>query len=763
MDQFELEEQYQSFLKQLDLIVASARQRAYEDHVRYATLEHLLWGMLWNEGARKVAGDFFSFEPLISFLDEYLSQEAQSSEFKLDPDETINGVQLTVSFNRIIKEVSEVNIEELEDSTFDPFKMLWLEILKEEDSDAAFLILRFRVLNEKVEEAEPSTERHGEETSKELMDFFIEAAQPRTELQDSEIPYCKNLTKLVVEGQSGLLIGRKKEMGKICLVLSRLIKNNALLLGEGGVGKTTLARGLAGYLQQLDPSSPLAGAQVFSLDVTALKAGTAFRGSLEERIVSLIESLKELNKAILIIDDFHQLLSTKSDSVVPIDIIKPSLEDGSIRVLAATTYEELRSSESFSPSILRFFQRIDVKEPSAEESLAILRGCSAKFEKYHQVIYSEEVLRKIVEDSQRYISDRKLPDKAVDVLDEVGALHRLKGKGTEVRPEEVDEVISKLARIPLKTVSESDSDKLRCLSEGLKRKIYGQDHAIEALVNALKLSKSGLTSPERPIGTFLLTGPTGVGKTELARQVALQMGMEFVRFDMSEFSESYSVSKLLGSAPGYVGYERGGLLTEAVSKSPHCVLLLDELEKAHPVIYNVLLQVMDYGLLTDASGKKTDFRNTLLLMTTNAGASDYEKLNIGFGESKAAGSGDEGLKRTFTPEFRNRFDEIIHFNPLGQEQIRLVADKFLNELAVLLLSKHISISFTESLRRYIARKGFNPRMGARPMNAFIQKNIKRELADMMLFGPLSEAKKATAPLKVRVDIGEEENIKFSLD
>ena len=561
--------------------------------------------------------------------------------------------------------------------------------------------------------------------------------------------YTTNLNTEVLAGRIDPLIGRAQEVLRMTQILGRRRKNNPLLVGEAGVGKTALAEGLAYQIVHRQVPENLSNAIVFSLDMGALLAGTKYRGDFEARIKAVLKELTELPNAILFVDEIHTIIGAGSVSGGTMDasnLLKPALAKGQLRCIGATTYQEYRTIFDKDHALSRRFQKVDVGEPSAAETVAILRGLKSSFESFHHVKYTQEALEAAVELSVRYINERFLPDKAIDVIDEAGAAQKVKPKSKQrktIAREQIEEIVAKMARIPETTVSTDDKNVLKNLNRNLKSMVFGQDKAIEALVNAIKMSRSGLGQPEKPIGSFLFSGPTGVGKTEVSKQLAFALGVPFIRFDMSEYMERHAVSRLIGAPPGYVGYEEGGLLTEAISKQPYSVLLLDEIEKAHPDIFNVLLQVMDHGTLTDNNGRKADFRNVVIIMTTNAGAESLAKPNIGFANSKAAGDEMGAINKLFSPEFRNRLDAIVSFASLDENIIQQVVYKFLLQLEQQLLAKQVEIEFTDGLKAYLAEKGFDPLMGARPMSRLIQTTIRKALADELLFGKLAEGGRVT--------------------
>jgi ATP-dependent Clp protease ATP-binding subunit ClpA len=554
--------------------------------------------------------------------------------------------------------------------------------------------------------------------------------------------YTQDLNAAATAGRIDPLIGREYEVERVIQTLCRRRKNNPLLVGEAGVGKTAIAEGLAYRITQGEVPEVLQDAQVFSLDMGALLAGTKYRGDFEQRLKGVLKQLRNNPQAILFIDEIHTLIGAGSASGGTLDasnLLKPALSSGQLRCIGATTYTEFRGVFEKDAALSRRFQKVDVVEPSVAQTIQILRGLKGRFEEHHGVKYSSAALTAAAELSARHINDRHLPDKAIDVIDEAGAAQRLLPRSKQkkvIGKTEIESIVSKIARIPPQTVSSDDRSKLATLERDLKTVVYGQDNAIEALAAAIKMARSGLGRPEKPIGAFLFSGPTGVGKTEVARQLAFTLGVELLRFDMSEYMERHTVSRLIGAPPGYVGFDQGGLLTEAVTKQPHCVLLLDEIEKAHPDVFNILLQVMDHGTLTDNNGRKSDFRNVILVMTTNAGAEALNKPNIGFSNTRESGDEMADIKRMFSPEFRNRLDAIVPFAALNEDVILRVVDKFLMQLEDQLHDKRVDASFTDALRAHLGKHGFDPLMGARPMQRLIQDTLRRALADELLFGKL---------------------------
>jgi ATP-dependent Clp protease ATP-binding subunit ClpA len=565
--------------------------------------------------------------------------------------------------------------------------------------------------------------------------------------------YCSNLNAKARDGRIDVLIGRELEIERTIQILCRRSKNNPLFVGDPGVGKTAIAEGLALRIVRGEVPDVLKDAVIFALDMGALLAGTRYRGDFEERLKSVLNELESNRHAILFIDEIHTVIgagATSGGSLDASNILKPALASGALRCIGSTTYKEFRNYFEKDRALVRRFQKIDIPEPSEDEAVKILHGLKPSYEQHHQVRYTNAAIKAAVTLSTRYIHDRKLPDKAIDVIDEVGAAQMLRPphlRKKTVGAKEIEEIVSKIARVPIKAVNVRDKEALRTLDADLKSVVFGQDRAIEALASAIKLSRAGLRDPQKPIGCYLFSGPTGVGKTEVAKQLAKIMGIELIRFDMSEYMERHAVSRLIGAPPGYVGFDQGGLLTDAVDQHPHAVLLLDEIEKAHPDVYNVLLQVMDYGKLTDNNGKTVDFRNVILIMTTNAGAADMAKNAIGFGRTTREGEDTEAIKRLFTPEFRNRLDAVIPFAGLTPPIIANVVQKFVRELAAQLADKRVTIEFDELALAWLAEKGYEPLFGARPLARVIEEHVKRPLADELLFGQLSKGGKVSVTIE----------------
>ncbi|MGK0321935.1 MAG: ATP-dependent Clp protease ATP-binding subunit ClpA, partial [Granulosicoccus sp.] len=607
------------------------------------------------------------------------------------------------------------------------------------------------------EEAEESEDSAGE--------YGAEDAESDAKPLDK---YATNLNAKAMAGKIDPLIGRDHEVERASQILCRRRKNNPLFVGEAGVGKTAIAEGLAKRIVDGEVPSVLADAIIYSLDLGALVAGTKYRGDFEKRLKGILNQLKKEEDAILFIDEIHTIVGAGAASGGVMDasnLIKPMLASGELKCIGSTTFQEYRGIFDKDRALSRRFQKIDVAEPSVDQTFEILKGLKSRYEEFHEVKYSNNALKTAAELSGRYINDRFLPDKAIDVIDEAGANHRVKGTATkgkkQITVKDIEAIVAKIARIPEKSVSSTDMDKLRTLSRDLRMLVFGQDEAIEALGAAIKMSRSGLGSQDKPIGSFMFAGPTGVGKTEVTKQLAKIMGIELIRFDMSEYLERHTVSRLIGAPPGYVGFDQGGLLTEAVIQNPHAVILMDEIEKAHPDVFNLLLQVMDHGTLTDNNGRKADFRNIILVMTTNAGAESISRTTMGFTQQDHSTDGNEAVNKLFTPEFRNRLDAVIQFKPLDKSIILNVVDKFIIELEAQLEEKNVSIDFNDEAKAWLAEHGFDAIMGARPMARLISEKVKKHLADEILFGKLSRGGRVNVILDEKGDLAFEYESKES--
>ena len=736
----------------LHMAFVEARQQRHE----FITVEHLLMALLDNPSAAEVLrACAANIEDLRKSLATFIKENTPTVGGTEEVD-----TQPTLGFQRVIqraimhvqstgsgkKEVTGANV--------------LVAIFGEKDSHAVYYlhqqgVTRLDVVNfiahgiKKSDPPEPtkSNESGGPEAEKE------EGASGSNDAKGSPLEqFTQNLNQLARDGKIDPLIGREHEVERVIQVLCRRRKNNPLLVGEAGVGKTAIAEGLAWRITQGDVPEVLGDATVYSLDMGALLAGTKYRGDFEQRLKGVLKQLKDHPNAVLFIDEIHTLIGAGAASGGTLDasnLLKPALSSGAMKCIGATTFTEYRGIFEKDAALSRRFQKVDVIEPTVEQTVEILKGLKSRFEEHHSVKYAAGALQAAAELSAKYINDRHLPDKAIDVIDEAGAAQRIlpaaKRKKTITRSE-VEEIVAKIARIPPQSVNSDDRGKLKSLDRDLKSVVFGQDPAIDALAAAIKMARSGLGKPDKPIGSFLFSGPTGVGKTEVAKQLAYVLGIDLIRFDMSEYMERHAVSRLIGAPPGYVGFDQGGLLTEAVTKKPHSVLLLDEIEKAHPDVFNVLLQVMDHGTLTDNNGRKSDFRNVIIIMTTNAGAETMNKSTIGFTTKREQGDEMGDIKRLFTPEFRNRLDAIVNFRALDEEIILRVVDKFLLQLESQLAEKKVEVTFTDALRKHLAKTGFDPLMGARPMQRLIQDTIRRALADELLFGRLVDGGRLTVDL-----------------
>lgn len=728
---------------ELEQILQQLYREARKAHYEFISLEHLLLVLIEEDTAvpnvLKLCGTD------LKVVSEQLAASVAENT-PLIPDHLLDTVetQPTLGFQRVIQRAM-VHTQSAGKGLVEPLDVL-VALMSETDSHAVYFlglqsVTRFEVLR-CIAHGSPDEDEDDGNYSSDGMDDDNENRTKPSKNPLSE--YTVNLNAEVKAGRIDPLIGRKHEMERLVQILCRRRKNNPLLVGEAGVGKTALAEGLAHQIVNGDIPDALKEAEVYALDMGSLLAGTKYRGDFEARVKSVLKQLEKIPHAILFIDEIHTIIGAGSTSGGTMDasnLLKPALAKGSLRCIGATTYDEYRTIFDKDHALSRRFQKIDVVEPTVSETVQILRGLKPMFEDFHQVRYTQGALEAAAELSARYINERFLPDKAIDVMDEAGAAQRILPKSKQkkvIGKAQIETVIAKVARIPEKTVSHDDKQVLQFLGRDLKNMVYGQENAIDALVAAVKMSRSGLALPDKPIGSFLFSGPTGVGKTEVAKQLAYSMGVPLQRFDMSEYMEPHAVSRLIGAPPGYVGFEQGGLLTEAANKHPHCVLLLDEIEKAHPDIFNVLLQVMDAGKLTDNNGKSADFRNVILIMTTNAGAESLSRPSLGFTAKRERGDEMQAINKLFTPEFRNRLDAIIPFAPLSEPVIAKVVDKFLLQLEHQLLDKKVEAEFTPTLRKYLAEKGFDPQMGARPMHRLIQEKIRKPLADELLFGKLSD-------------------------
>ncbi|MBV0931777.1 ATP-dependent Clp protease ATP-binding subunit ClpA [Marinobacterium weihaiense] len=720
----------------LSVAFRSARDKRHE----FMTVEHLLLALLDNRQAAEVLNACgVDLDRLRQQLTQFIEETTP-----LLPDNIPNmETQPTLGFQRVLQR-AVFHVQSSGKTEVSGANVL-VAIFSEQESHAVFVlqqqgIERVDVVNyishgiSRINESEsddPEAAVEGEESSE-------KGKSPLAQ-------YAVNLNQQAAQGRIDPLVGRDAEVERVVQILSRRRKNNPLLVGEAGVGKTAIAEGLAKLIIEDKVPDIIAESVVYALDLGALLAGTKYRGDFEKRLKALLNEIRQQSKAILFIDEIHTIIGAGAASGGSMDasnLLKPLLSSGEIRCIGSTTFQEFRGIFEKDRALARRFQKIDVLEPSVEDTYHILRGLKSRFEEHHDLEYTDAALRAASELADRYINDKHMPDKAIDVIDEAGAYQRLMPEEQRKRVidvVDVESVVAKIARIPPKSVSTSDKDQLRKLENNLKMVVLGQDEAIDSLASAIKLSRAGLKEPNKPVGSFLFAGPTGVGKTEVTQQLARILGIELVRFDMSEYMERHTVSRLIGAPPGYVGFDQGGLLTEAITKSPHCVLLLDEIEKAHPEVFNLLLQVMDNGTLTDNNGRKADFRNVILVMTTNAGAEAQSRPSIGFTRQDHSSDAMEALKRLFTPEFRNRLDAVIQFKALTLDIVKGVVDKFLTELQAQLDEKHVVLHVDESARAWLAEHGYDVKMGARPMQRLIQEKLKKPLAEMILFGELAES------------------------
>jgi ATP-dependent Clp protease ATP-binding subunit ClpA len=736
------------FSKDLEVTIGQCYKQAREQRHEFMTVEHLLLALTENQsalGALRACGA--DLPRLTHELEKIIAETVP-----VLPHGDERDTQPTLGFQRVLqravyhvqssgrKEVTGANV--------------LVAIFGEKDSHAVYFLHQQEITRlDVVNYISHGIAKIGDEPSSGISGSERDAEEGGEGKGNPLSEYATNLNELALEGKIDPLIGRQDEIERTIQVLCRRRKNNPLYVGEAGVGKTALAEGLAKRIVDGEVPEVLENATIWALDLGALVAGTKYRGDFEKRLKAVIGQLKKQPGAILFIDEIHTIIGAGSASGGTMDasnLIKPMLASGELRCIGSTTFQEFRGIFEKDRALARRFQKIDVVEPSVADSLEILKGLKSRFEEHHNVSYTVEALKAAVDLSVKHIPDRLLPDKAIDVIDEAGARQRLlpiEQRTGKVDVPEVEYIVAKMARIPAKQVSASDRDVLKNLERNLKMVVFGQDTAIEALAASIKMARSGLADPSKPIGCFLLAGPTGVGKTEVTKQLAMQLGIEMIRFDMSEYMEAHSVSRLVGAPPGYVGFDQGGLLTEAVTKHPHAVLLLDEIEKAHPDVFNILLQVMDRGVLTDTNGREANFKNVIVVMTTNAGAQQASRRSIGFVKQNHAMDAMEVIRRTFTPEFRNRLDAIIQFTPLDFDHILRVVDKFLIELESQLSEKHVALDVDADARRWLAEHGFDPQMGARPMARVIQEKIKRVLADELLFGKLAEGGKVSLSVK----------------
>jgi ATP-dependent Clp protease ATP-binding subunit ClpA len=726
--------------RDLEVTLNSAFKRAREVRHEYMTVEHLLLGLLDNASAVQVLNACGAdLSKLREELDQFVTQTTPAL-----PEDSERDTQPTLGFQRVLQRaVFHVQSSGKQEVTG---ANVLVAIFSEQESQAVYFlkqqeIARIDVVNYISHGIARSEEASADgETETESQSNQAASGEERTSNLDG---YCTNLNLEVEKGRIDPLIGRDEELSRVIQTLSRRRKNNPLLVGEAGVGKTAIAEGLAYRIEEGQVPEVIKDAVVYSLDLGSLLAGTKYRGDFEKRLKALLGELEKEKHAILFIDEIHTIIGAGAASGGVMDasnLLKPLLSTGQLKCIGSTTFQEFRGIFEKDRALARRFQKVDVLEPSVEDTIKILNGLKSRFEEHHELRYTKAALTTAVELSAKYMSDRHLPDKAIDIIDEAGAMQRLMPPSRRkkvIGVPEIEAVVANIARIPPKQISKSDTEVLENLERDLKLTVFGQNEAIERMSSAIKLSRAGLKQEGKPVGCFLFAGPTGVGKTEVSRQLSRTLGIELVRFDMSEYMERHTVSRLIGAPPGYVGFDQGGLLTEAITKNPHCVLLLDEVEKAHPDVFNLLLQVMDHGTLTDNNGRKADFRHVVLIMTTNAGAESLSKRSIGFSEQDQTTDGMEAIKRYFTPEFRNRLDAIVQFGALDEDVIEQVVHKFIAELQAQLDDRKVSIELDDSAMRWLAKRGYDRAMGARPMARLIQDSIKRPLADAILFGDLA--------------------------
>ena len=733
------------FSKELEQSIASLFDQAQDQNLEYLTIEHLLLMLISDYDVRQaLETNDVNLNTLRENLEEHVRD---NTPVKVDAKKP---VQPTLGFQRVLQR-AVFHVQSSGKGVVKPINLL-VAIFSEKESHSVYLLSKQGIGRLDI----VSYISHGKtSTSDEGIESPDEDGQAPEEAATTELEFLINLNELASNSKIDKLIGRSEEIERIVQILARRTKNNPLLVGESGVGKTAIAEGLAHLLNEKEVPEFLQESTLYSLDIGALIAGTKYRGDFEKRLKSVLSFLDNENNPILFIDEIHTIIGAGSASGGSLDVsnlLKPALGKGKLRCIGSTTFQEYRGVFNQNQALSRRFQKIDVMEPSVEDCVQILEGLKGNYESHHNVKYSYESINTAVSLSKRFLNDRFLPDKAIDLIDEAGALLNIGRKNSKqitVNQNHIEKTISKISKIPEQTISSQESTNLQKLESDLKTVIFGQDPAIHSLVNAIKLSRAGLRDDNKTIGSFLFAGPTGVGKTEITNQLANMMGIELVRFDMSEYMERHTVSRLIGAPPGYVGFDQGGLLTEAVVQNPHCVLLLDEIEKAHPDIYNLLLQIMDSGVLTDNNGRKADFRNVIVVMTTNAGADLLEKKSIGFSDQSNESDALLSLKKLFSPEFRNRLDEIIQFNYLPIEVILSIVDKFLTKLQAQLDARNVELIYSKKVLNWIADNGYNKEMGARPMERFITNKIKKPLVDKVLFGDLSKGG------QIKVDLGKD--------
>jgi len=738
-----------SFSNTLEQAIHAALALANSRSHEFATLEHLLLALIDEpDAARVMKACSVDTEELRTTLVEFIDEDLSNLVTDIEGSEAVP----TAAFQRVIQRAA-IHVQSSGRTEVTGANVL-VAIFAERESNAAYFLqeqdmTRYDAVNF-IAHGVAKNPAYGESrpvqgATEAEEEAKAQTQEPAGDNKESALgKYCVDLNAKSRKGDVDPLIGREHEVERAIQVLCRRRKNNPLLVGDPGVGKTAIAEGLARKIVNGDTPEVLSNTTIYSLDMGALLAGTRYRGDFEERLKAVVTELEEHPDAVLFIDEIHTVIGAGATSGGAMDasnLLKPALQGGKLRTMGSTTYKEFRQHFEKDRALSRRFQKIDVSEPSVDDTVKILKGLKPYFEEHHSIKYTADAIKSAVELSARYINDRKLPDKAIDVIDEAGAAQHLVAESKRrktIGAKEIEAVVAKIARIPPKNVSKDDAEVLKDLEKTLKRVVFGQDTAIEALSSAIKLARAGLREPEKPIGNYLFAGPTGVGKTEVAKQLASTLGVELLRFDMSEYMEKHAVSRLIGAPPGYVGFDQGGQLTDGVDQHPHCVLLLDEIEKAHPDVYNILLQVMDHGSLTDHNGRTVDFRNVILIMTSNAGAAEQAKAAIGFGRGRREGEDTAAIERTFTPEFRNRLDAVISFQPLPKEVILSVVEKFVLQLEAQLMDRNVTIELTKPAAEWLADKGYDDRMGARPLGRVIQENLKKPLAEELLFGKLTK-------------------------
>ena len=758
-----------SFSSTLEAAIHQALALANEHKHELATLEHLLLTLTEEpEAVRVMKACGVNLDTLRKSLIEYIDAELDSLVSDIDGSEATP----TTGFQRVIQRAA-IHVQSSGHSEVTGGNVL-VAMFAERESHAAYFLqeqdmTRYDAVNF-ISHGVAKDPRYGEERAVLGADDVQDTTESPSKPEETALEkYCDDLNQKARDGDVDPLIGRQHEVDRCIQILCRRRKNNPLLVGDPGVGKTAIAEGLARKIIDEEVPEVLSGATIYSLDLGALLAGTRYRGDFEERLKAVMKELENHDDAIMFIDEIHTVIGAGATSGGAMDasnILKPALQSGKLRCMGSTTYKEFRQHFEKDRALSRRFQKIDVNEPSIPDSIKILMGLKPYFEEHHHIRYTNDAIKSAVDLAARYIHDRKLPDKAIDVIDEAGAAQMLVTESKRrktIGAKEIEAVVAKIARIPPKNVSKGDAAILKDLDKNLKRVVFGQDDAIEALSSAIKLSRAGLREPEKPIGNYLFAGPTGVGKTEVAKQLADTLGVDLLRFDMSEYMEKHAVSRLIGAPPGYVGFDQGGLLTDGVDQQPHCVLLLDEIEKAHPDVYNILLQIMDHGKLTDHNGKQIDFRNVVLIMTTNAGATEQAKEAIGFGKSRREGEDTAAIERTFTPEFRNRLDAVISFGALSKQVIMKVVDKFVLQLEAQLMDRNVTFELSSDAAAWLADKGYDDRMGARPLARVIQEHIKKPLAEELLFGKLAKGGLVKVGVKDgKIDLVFEETAKLQI-